>query len=177
MVYNFLWCFFFQAEDGIRDLVRSRGLGDVYKRQSLRSLRRGFFVDRDREAGHAKSIVEELRIKAQGLEQPVGTLSGGNQQKVVLGKMLLTQPQVLLLDEPTRGIDVGAKLEVYELINRLTMAGQAIMLVSSELGELLGMSDRIVMLCAGRIGGTFDRSEATQERLLAAAMGRLERAA
>ena len=143
----------------------------------MRSLRRGPFIDRDREAACTKSIVEDLRIKAQNLEQPVGTLSGGNQQKVVLGKMLLTQPRVLLLDEPTRGIDVGAKLEVYELINRLTAAGQAIVLVSSELGELVGMSDRIVMLCEGRIGGTFDRSEATQERLLAAAMGRLERAA
>ena len=74
----------------------------------------------------------------------MGTLSGGNQQKVVLGKVLLTQPRVLLLDEPTRGIDVGAKLEVYELINRLTAAGKAIVLVSSELGELMGMSDRIV---------------------------------
>jgi D-xylose transport system ATP-binding protein len=158
-------------------LVAQQGVAFNVSLSSLRSLRRGLFVDRDREAGHAKSIVEELRIKAQGLEQPVGTLSGGNQQKVVLGKMLLTQPQVLLLDEPTRGIDVGAKLEVYELVNRLTMDGQAIVLVSSELGELMGMSDRIVMLCAGRIGGTFDRSEATQERLLAAAMGWLERAA
>ena len=144
---------------------------------SLKSLRRGVFVDRDGEVARTKSIVDELRIKAQTLEQPVGTLSGGNQQKVVLGKMLLTQPKVLLLDEPTRGIDVGAKLEVYELINRLTAAGQAIVLVSSELGELMGMSDRIVMLCEGRIGGTFERSAATQERLLAAAMGRLERAA
>ena len=124
-----------------------------------------------------RTIVDDLRIKAQTLEQAVGTLSGGNQQKVVLGKMLLTQPKVLLLDEPTRGIDVGAKLEVYELINRLTAAGQAIVLVSSELGELLGMSDRIVMLCEGRVGGTFERSAATPERLLAAAMGRLERAA
>jgi D-xylose transport system ATP-binding protein len=122
-------------------------------------------------------VVEELRIRAQGLEQPVGTLSGGNQQKVVLGKVLLTQPRVLLLDEPTRGIDVGAKLEVYELINRLTRAGQAIVLVSSELGELLGMSDRILMLCEGRVGGVFERSVATQEGLLAAAMGRTERAA
>ena len=158
-------------------LVAQQGVTFNVSLSSLRTLRRGLFVDRDRETGHAKSIVAELRIKAQSLEQPVGTLSGGNQQKVVLGKMLLTQPQVLLLDEPTRGIDVGAKLEVYELVNRLTTAGQAIVLVSSELGELMGMSDRIVMLCEGRIGGTFDRSEATQERLLAAAMGRLERAA
>jgi D-xylose transport system ATP-binding protein len=121
--------------------------------------------------------VDDLRIKAHDLEQPVGTLSGGNQQKVVLGKALLTAPRVLLLDEPTRGVDVGARLEVYELINRLTAAGQAIVLASSELGELLGMSDRIVMLCEGRIGGVFARDEADQETLLAAAMGRLERAA
>jgi D-xylose transport system ATP-binding protein len=86
--------------------------------------------------------------------------------------VLRTLPHVLLLDEPTRGIDVGAKLEVYELINRLTQEGKAIVLASSELGELLGISDRIVMLHEGRIGGVFERREATQERLLAAAMGR-----
>ncbi len=158
-------------------LVSPQGVTFNLSLSSLSRLRRGPFVDRDREAGRAKSIVDDLRIRAQSLEQPVGTLSGGNQQKVVLGRMLLTQPQVLLLDEPTRGIDVGAKLEVYELVNRLTAAGQAIVLVSSELGELMGMSDRIVMLCEGRIGGTFDRAEATQERLLAAAMGRFEHAA
>ena len=158
-------------------LVLPQGVTFNVSLSSLKNLRRGAFIDRDAEVAQTRTIVDDLRIKAQSLEQPVGTLSGGNQQKVVLGKMLLTQPKVLLLDEPTRGIDVGAKLEVYELINRLTAAGQAIVLVSSELGELLGMSDRIVMLCEGRIGGTFERSEATQERLLAAAMGRLERAA
>jgi D-xylose transport system ATP-binding protein len=158
-------------------LVLPQGVTFNVSLSSLKSLRRGAFVDRDAEVARTKSIVEDLRIKAQTLEQPVRTLSGGNQQKVVLGKMLLTQPKVLLLDEPTRGIDVGAKLEVYELINRLTAAGESIVLVSSELGELLGMSDRIVMLCEGRVGGTFERAEATQERLLAAAMGRLERAA
>ncbi len=158
-------------------LVLPQGVTFNVSLSSLRSLRRGAFIDRDGEVARTRTIVDDLRIKAQTLEQAVGTLSGGNQQKVVLGKMLLTQPKVLLLDEPTRGIDVGAKLEVYELINRLTAAGQAIVLVSSELGELLGMSDRIVMLCEGRVGGTFERSAATPERLLAAAMGRLERAA
>ncbi len=93
----------------------------------------------------------------------------------MLGKVLMTPPKVLLLDEPTRGIDVGAKLEVYELINRLTDDGKAIVLVSSELPELIGMSDRILMLREGRIGGEFTRAEATQERLLAAAMGRHRR--
>jgi D-xylose transport system ATP-binding protein len=158
-------------------LVPEQGVAFNISLSSLRALRRGPFVDRDAEVLRARAAVDDLRIKAQDLEQPVGTLSGGNQQKVVLGKVLLTSPKVLLLDEPTRGIDVGAKLEVYELVNRLTAAGQAIVLVSSELGELMGMSDRIVMLCEGRVGGVFDRAEATQERLLAAAMGRLGQAA
>jgi D-xylose transport system ATP-binding protein len=85
---------------------------------------------------------------------------------------MMTGPQVIFLDEPTRGIDVGAKLEVYELINQLTADGRAVVLVSSELPELMGMSDRIVMLHEGRIGGEFTRAEATPEKLLAAAMGR-----
>jgi D-xylose transport system ATP-binding protein len=158
-------------------LVLQQGVAFNVSLSALPSLRRGAFVDRDAEVLRARAMVDDLRIKAHDLEQPVGTLSGGNQQKVVLGKALLTAPRVLLLDEPTRGVDVGARLEVYELINRLTAAGQAIVLASSELGELLGMSDRIVMLCEGRIGGVFARDEADQETLLAAAMGRLERAA
>ena len=113
-----------------------------------------------------------LRIKAPDQHARVGGLSGGNQQKVVLGKALMTEPTVVLLDEPTRGIDVGAKLEVYELINRLTAEGKAVVLVSSELPELMGMSDRIIMLTAGRIGGAFARADFSQEKLLAAAMGR-----
>jgi D-xylose transport system ATP-binding protein len=105
------------------------------------------------------------------LETIVGTLSGGNQQKVVLAKAMMTKPKVVFLDEPTRGIDVGAKLEVYELVNQLTASGCAVVLVSSELPELMGMSDRILMLAEGRSGGLFTKAEATQEKLLAAAMG------
>jgi len=129
-------------------------------------------LDEGSELTRSQQLFASLRVRAPGLETVVRTLSGGNQQKVVLRKALLTDPRVLLLDEPTRGIDVGAKLEVYELINRLCEAGKAIVLVSSELPELLGMSDRIVMLAEGRVGGTFARAEATQERLLAAALGR-----
>jgi ABC-type sugar transport system ATPase subunit len=158
-------------------LVLPQGVPFNVSLSSLARLRRGPFIDGDAEVARAKSTVGDLRIKVGALDQPVATLSGGNQQKVVLGKALLTLPKVLLLDEPTRGIDVGAKLEVYELINRLTADGKAIVLVSSELGELIGMSDRIVMLCEGRVGGVFTRAEATQERLLAAAMGRLGEAA
>jgi D-xylose transport system ATP-binding protein len=139
---------------------------------SLSRLQRHGLLDQGAEVELSQGLFSSLRVKAPGLETPVRTLSGGNQQKVVIGKALMTQPKVLLLDEPMRGIDVGAKLEVYEVINRLCEEGKAIVLVSSELPELLGMSDRIVMLAEGRIGGTFSRAEATQERLLAAALGR-----
>lgn len=138
---------------------------------SLASVVRGGFIQRNAEIRRNQSMFDSLRVKATGLEAIVGKLSGGNQQKVVLGKALLTEPTVILLDEPTRGIDVGAKLEIYEIINQLTAAGKAVILVSSELPELIGMSDRILMLNSGRIGGAFTRTEATQEKLMAAAMG------
>jgi D-xylose transport system ATP-binding protein len=138
---------------------------------SLASVVRGGFIQRNAEIRRNQSMFDSLRVKTTGLEAVVGKLSGGNQQKVVLGKALLTEPTVILLDEPTRGIDVGAKLEIYEIINQLTAAGKAVILVSSELPELIGMSDRILMLNSGRIGGAFSRAEATQEKLMAAAMG------
>lgn len=128
------------------------------------------FIDRNHEVKRNGEIFRSLRVKAPSLETEVGTLSGGNQQKVVIGKALLTDPRIVFLDEPTRGIDVGAKIEVYEFINRLTEEGKAVILVSSELPELIGMSDRIVMLTEGHVGGIFRRDEATQERLLAAAI-------
>jgi D-xylose transport system ATP-binding protein len=139
---------------------------------SLAHMQKGGLLDESAEVTRSQGLFSSLRVKAPGLETVVRTLSGGNQQKVVIGKALMTEPKVLLLDEPTRGIDVGAKLEVYEVINQLCAEGKAIVLVSSELPELLGMSDRIVMLAEGRLGGTFSRAEATQERLLAAALGR-----
>ena len=117
-----------------------------------------------------QALFRRLRVKAQDLEARVGGLSGGNQQKVVIGKALMTGPRVIFLDEPTRGIDVGAKLEVYELINELTAAGNAVVLVSSELPELMGMSDRILMLGAGRSSRVFARGDWSADGLLAAAM-------
>jgi D-xylose transport system ATP-binding protein len=153
-------------------LVLGAGVAFNLTLSSLAQITRAGLIDAASEVRTAGAVSRELRVKAATLEVPVMTLSGGNQQKVVIGKALLTAPQVLLLDEPTRGIDVGAKVEVYELINRLTADGKAIVMVSSELPELLGMSDRILMLHEGRIGGLFVRAEATQERLLAAAMGR-----
>jgi D-xylose transport system ATP-binding protein len=137
---------------------------------SLGRLTRMGMVNEELEVHRNQEMFTGLRVRAPSLESIVGRLSGGNQQKVVLGKVLLTQPKVVFLDEPTRGIDVGAKQEVYELINRLTDAGCAVVLVSSELPELMGMSDRILMLSEGRVGGLFNRAEATQEKLLAAAI-------
>lgn len=138
---------------------------------SLNRVKGAALIDRPREFQRNQQMFSSLRVKAPDLDATVGKLSGGNQQKVVLGKVLLAEPGVIFLDEPTRGIDVGAKLEIYELINQLTDSGKAVVLVSSELPELIGMSDRIVMLHEGRIAGEFTRGEATQETLMAAAIG------
>ncbi len=119
----------------------------------------------------AQAQREAFGIRIAGLEQPVDALSGGNQQKVVLAKWLETGPKVLLLDEPTRGVDVGAKHEIYELMNRWTSEGIAIVLITSEMPELLALSDRIVVMHRGRITAEFTREEATQEKVLDAAMG------
>ena len=127
------------------------------------------------EAAAAQQLVDELHIKTPSLAAEVATLSGGNQQKVVLAKWLLTKPAVLLLDEPTRGIDVGAKQEIYAEIMRLAADGMAIILVSSELPEVLGLSDRVIVLHEGRVTGTFDRSEATAEAVMACATGHDDR--
>jgi D-xylose transport system ATP-binding protein len=152
-------------------LVLDKDINFNLSLSSLREILSGFFVNAVRETKRNQQIFNELQVKAPGLEAVVGNLSGGNQQKVVLGKALLSDPKVIFLDEPTRGIDVGAKLEIYQLINRLTEKGLAVVLVSSELPELMGMSDRIIMLHDGHIGGEFSKAEATPEKLLSAAMG------
>jgi len=123
------------------------------------------------EIAAAQRQAKKLSLRAAGLEVEVQTLSGGNQQKVVLAKWLETQPQVLLLDEPTRGVDVGAKHEIYKLMNDLTAQGMAILLITSEMPELLAMSDRILVLHRGRLTAAFTRQQATQEKILRAAMG------
>jgi ribose transport system ATP-binding protein len=128
------------------------------------------FLPRRAEAAFAQPVVKELRVKAAAA-QPVRLLSGGNQQKVVLGKWLAGDARVFIFDEPTRGVDVGAKVEIYNLMNRLTARGAGILMISSELPELLGMSDRILVMHRGRIQAEFDAVGATQEQLLSAALG------
>ena len=123
-------------------------------------------IDRRQEFAVAEGYRQSLRIKAPSVNVGVAQLSGGNQQKVVLGKWLFTEPDVLILDEPTRGIDVGAKYEIYALIQQLAAAGKGVILISSELPELLGLADRIYTLCEGAMTGVLDRAEANQERLM-----------
>lgn len=122
-----------------------------------------------RERRMAEQTVTELGVKTAGIEAPITSLSGGNQQKTIIGRWLLTRPKVLLLDDPTRGIDVGAKAELYRLMDRLCREGLGIIVTSSELPELLTVSDRILVLCEGRVTAEFDRTTATEQRIVEAA--------
>ena len=128
-------------------------------------------VDRAREWEIAAAFVQRLGIKTASLETAVGDLSGGNQQKVAVARWLATEPAVLILDEPTQGVDVGAKAEIHRLMGELARRGLAILMISSELPEVLGMSDRIAVIHAGSVVGVLDRAEATQEKVLALALG------
>ncbi|WP_460065883.1 sugar ABC transporter ATP-binding protein [Streptomyces sp. YKOK-I1] len=134
-----------------------------------RSTRAGF-VDRAGQRRAADRISGQLKVRMAGLHQHVRTLSGGNQQKVVIGKWLLADTKVLILDEPTRGIDVGAKVEIYQLINELTASGHAVLMISSDLPEVLGMSDRVLVMSQGRIAGELSAREATQDAVMALAV-------
>ena len=123
-------------------------------------------VDVDKEYQAADEYKKKLGVKAPSVEQVVGNLSGGNQQKVLIGKWMFAQPDIMMLDEPTRGIDVNAKYEIYCIINDLVAQGKSVLMVSSELPEILGMCDRTYVMCEGRIVGEFTREEATQEKIM-----------
>ena len=118
-----------------------------------------------------QEMVGKLKVKTPGLDEIIENLSGGNQQKVLIARWLLNHPKVLILDEPTRGVDVGAKAEIHKLITQLAKQGVAIIMISSELPEVLGMSDRVMVMHEGKVGGILSRAEATQERILALASG------
>lgn len=132
----------------------------------LDKLTRGLSTNRRKEGEITQRFIEQIAIKASSQDQLAMNLSGGTQQKVVLSKWLATKPQVLIFDEPTRGIDVGAKVEIYKMINELARQGVAILMISSELPEILGMSDRIMVIGGGRIRGFLDRAEATEEKIM-----------
>jgi ABC-type sugar transport system ATPase subunit len=126
-------------------------------------------IDARQERAITNRYVEMLAIATPSIAKVVSTLSGGNQQKVVLAKWLTSQPKVLILDEPTRGIDVGAKAEVHALMSRLAGQGMAILMISSELPEIMGMSDRVIVMCQGRVTGEFQRHELSQEAIMSCA--------
>jgi inositol transport system ATP-binding protein len=133
---------------------------------SLKKHRRGIFIKEESERSDVHKMIRALHIKTTHADQLVKNLSGGNQQKVVIAKVLLSAPEIIILDEPTRGIDVGAKFEIYKLIKDLAATGMAVILISSELPEILGMSDRILVIAKGRQTATLLKTEATQETIM-----------
>ncbi len=155
----------------IQGLVRPMTVRENASLAVLSDLARFGFIDRAAEARLAQDIVTQFGVRTAGIEQVVGRLSGGNQQKIVLGKWLAAKPRVLILDEPTRGIDVGAKAEIHRLMGELAGRGMAVLMISSELPEVLGMSDRVLVMREGRLVAAFSRAEATQERVAGAMMG------
>jgi inositol transport system ATP-binding protein len=148
---------------------------DVLANMAMAALSRDFvragFVDHDEARRACGRMGVALRVRTPDLEEPVVNLSGGNQQKVLIGRWLLTRPRILILDEPTRGIDVGAKAEIHRLIAELAAGGAAVLMISSELPEVLGMSDRIMVMHEGRVTGVLDRAEADPVRIMSLASG------
>jgi rhamnose transport system ATP-binding protein len=156
---------------GTQGLIRPMRLRENISLAVLRQVTRGLFIDRRAETELAERSIRQFNIRASSTEQVVEKLSGGNQQKVVLGKWLATRPRVLIMDEPTRGIDVGAKAEIHRLMSALAQEGLAVLMISSELPEIMGMSDRILVMREGALVAGFAREDATQEVIAGAMMG------
>lgn len=153
-------------------LLLDLGVGENMTLPALRTFQGAFFsLSASRERSKAREFIGRLQVKTTGPTQAVRNLSGGNQQKVSIAKGLVTTPRLLILDEPTRGVDVGAKKEIYGIMNELKRQGLAIMMLSSELAEILGMSDRVMVMHEGEVAGVFGRDEASQERIMRLAIG------
>jgi len=162
----------FVTEDRKRDgLIMSCTLRDNISLATLRQMSHGLILDRPLQDRMVQDKVNDLAIRPSDIRQKARTLSGGNQQKVVIAKWLLSRTRVLLLDEPTRGVDIGAKVEIYHIINGLVEAGIGVLLISSEMSEVRGMSDRIIVMREGRVVGNLTRTEADEETLLQYAAG------
>lgn len=160
---------FLPAERKTDGLVLSASIMKNITLSSLKEFCRCGFISARKEEKKSSEYMQNLRIKTPSIKQLCGNLSGGNQQKVALAKALCSRAKILIFDEPTRGIDIGAKFAIYELLRKLAREGTAIIIISSELPELLNMSDRILVMRAGKITGEFSREEATQEKILHAA--------
>jgi L-arabinose transport system ATP-binding protein len=161
----------FAPEDRKREgLILVRSVAENASMAILRRLSRFHFVNKRLERSIVSNFIQKLNVRTPSIEQEVGKLSGGNQQKVVLARWLAAKPKLLILDEPTRGIDVGAKAEIYHLIDDLANEGLGIMFISSELSEILGLSDRIYVMQKGVLTGELSGEEATEEKVLGLAM-------
>jgi ribose transport system ATP-binding protein len=152
-------------------LIMKMSVRENISLSNLRELMIGPFIDGKKETGIAREFSDQLQIKTPTVEQEVEKLSGGNRQKVVLARWLYTKSKLLIFDEPTSGIDVGVKYEIYNLINRLVEQGIGVIVISSDLPEILGISDRIAVMCEGRVAGILSRAEATQEKVMTLATG------
>lgn len=152
-------------------LILNFSVADNTVLPSLKVFKEGMFVNKHKIRQTVESFIEKLNIKTSGQEIEAGKLSGGNQQKIVIAKWLLTEPSILILDEPTRGVDIGAKREIYEIINELKREGVAIIVVSSELPEVLGICDRIAIMHMKKLKTILDRADATQEKIMEFATG------
>lgn len=164
---------FYVSEDRKKDgLILGMNIRENISLSSISDFEKFLFhINKKQEIKKIAEYVGEFKIKTPNQEQTVKNLSGGNQQKVSIAKGLLTNPDILILDEPTRGIDIGAKRDIYFLINELKKSGLAILLVSSEMSEIIGLSDRIIVMSNGKLNGEFSKEEVTQEKLLQAAIG------
>ncbi len=152
-------------------LILQMSIGANISLASLKTLTKYGIINVKKEKEVSEKYIHTLSIRGASIEKPVSQLSGGNQQKVVVSKIMVREPDILILDEPTRGIDIGAKSEIYKLIDELAKEGKAILLISSELPEVLSMSDRILVMHEGKLKGEFSRAEATQEKIGMAASG------
>ena len=154
-------------------LVLGATVGENIGLATLRSSSRAGIADVGGQRKRADDVAKQLRVRMAGIDQEIRNLSGGNQQKAVFGRWVLAGSNILLLDEPTRGVDVGAKVEIYNIINDITQAGGAVLMVSSELPEVIGMSDRILVMSGGRIAGELPAG-ATQDEIMALAVSNVE---
>ena len=155
-------------------IVVQKSVAENTSMATMEHFMKGIFIDKKKEKEVSQQYVESLATKTPNVDQLVVNLSGGNQQKVVIAKWLTRNCDILIFDEPTRGIDVGAKNEIYKLMNQLAAEGKAIIMISSEMTEILRMSDRIVVMCEGKKTGELDISEATQENIMNMATREIE---
>ena len=151
-------------------IIAKRGIRENISLAILESLSKRGFINFSKEREIAEKGVNDLNVKTPTIEKHIGELSGGNQQKVILARWLAANPKVLILDEPTKGIDVGSKSEIYQIICNLAKQGIGVIMISSELPEILGVCDRILVMCQGRITGELMREEATEKKVLTLAM-------